>query len=94
MASLSSHLFREVRPEFFRLLSGALVPLYVDAADALEAEDAQRSEGLEREEALALIEQVLERHPGLKAEGEDDFASAKTLIPPGSVWRGQVRPGR
>lgn len=77
--NLSLHLFREVRPEFFRLLAGGLARLYVDALDALETEAARRSEGLEREEALALIEQVVERHPDLVPDPGDPIAAAKTI---------------
>ncbi len=77
--SLSTHLFREVRPEFFRVLAGGLARLYVDALDALEAESARRSQGLERDDALALVEQVLERHGDLVAEPGEDFAQARTV---------------
>jgi hypothetical protein len=58
MSALAAHLFREVRPDFFRVLAGPLAHLYVDALDALEREAAQRNQGLDREEALALVEQV------------------------------------
>jgi hypothetical protein len=62
MIPLATQLFREVRPDFFRTLTGPLSGLYVDALDALEKEASQRSEGLDREEALAIVEQVFERH--------------------------------
>ena len=58
MTALAAHLFREVRPDFFRVLAGSLAYLYVDALDALEREAVQRSQGLGRDEALALVEQV------------------------------------
>ena len=79
MSDLALHLFREVRPEFFRVLSGGLARLYVDALDALEVESARRSQGFDREEALGLIEQVLETHADLAAEagGEDGAALAQ-----------------
>lgn len=79
MSDLALHLFREVRPEFFRVLSGGLARLYVDALDALEGESARRSQGFDREEALGLIEQVLEAHADLAAEagGEDGAALAQ-----------------
>jgi hypothetical protein len=38
MTALAAHLFREVRPDFFRVLAGSLAYLYVDALDALERE--------------------------------------------------------
>ncbi len=62
MAALADALFREVRPEFFRVLSGGLARLYLDALDALEVEASRRSQGLDREDALGLIEQAVEAH--------------------------------
>src|SRR5690606_18466325 len=59
---LAAQLFREVRPEFFRVLTGPLCRLYVDVLDALEREASQRSQGLERDEALAIVEQALDAH--------------------------------
>ena len=42
---LSTALYREVHPEFFRVLSGAKTGrLYVDALDALERAAAQRAQ--------------------------------------------------
>ena len=38
MTLLAAQLFREVRPDFFRVLAGPLARLYVDALDALERE--------------------------------------------------------
>jgi hypothetical protein len=47
--SLSTALFREVRPEFFRVLAGAKTGhLYVDALDALERAAELRVQGMER----------------------------------------------
>ncbi len=79
MSPLSTHLFREVRPEFFRVLAGGLAGLYVDALDVLEREAAHRSHGLEREEALALLEQALEHHPDLAPDPADALAAARTV---------------
>jgi len=50
MTALATQLFREVRPDFFRVLAGPLARLYVDALDALERE-ASGAEG--EEERLA-----------------------------------------
>lgn len=74
MASLSSQLFREVRPDFFRVLSGPLAPLYVDALDALEREASQRNQGLGRSEALGIVEQVVEQHGDAGLSAEDPAA--------------------
>lgn len=81
MPDLAVQLFREVRPEFFRVLAGGLARLYVDALDALEGEAAHRSQGLEREEALGLIEQVLETHGEWIAEpGEEPALSLARTV--------------
>lgn len=61
-SSLATALFREVRPEFFRLLSGPAARLYVDALDTLERIASQRAHGIERDDALALVEEVVEIH--------------------------------
>lgn len=59
---LSVALFREVRPDFFRVLSGPLARLYVDVLEAMEREAAHRPAGMERDEVLAIIEEVIEEH--------------------------------
>ncbi len=60
--SLGTQLFREVSPDFFRVLASPLANLYVDALDALDREAAESHQGLDRDEALAVIQQVLEQH--------------------------------
>ena len=68
--SLSNALYREVRPEFFRVLAGAKTGrLYVDALDALERAAAQRVQGIERDDALALVEEAVEAHSDVPPEG-------------------------
>ena len=68
---LSTALFRETRGAgFFRVLAGRNAPFYVDVLDALEAETADRADGIGRDEALALIVETLERHPDLEFEDE------------------------
>lgn len=76
MSVLSSQLFREVRPDFFRALAGALARLYVDALDALEREASQRNQGLDRAEAIALVEQVVEQHGDLSTAEDELIATA------------------
>lgn len=68
MISLSAELFREVRPEFFRVLSGMNAAVYVDCLDALEQEALQRNEGMSREEAINIIAEVLGNHPDFKPD--------------------------
>jgi hypothetical protein len=79
MHDLAVQLFREVQPEFFRVLSGPLARLYVDALDVLERESSKRNQGLDREEALALAEQAVELHSDLTSQGDDPIAKATTL---------------
>jgi Family of unknown function (DUF5716) len=73
MSAFSNELFREVRPEFLRILGGASAPLYVDVLDLLEQETGQRNEGISREEALAIVAEVLEVHPRLIVEDLEDI---------------------
>ncbi len=68
---LSRDLFREVRPEFFRLLAGSSAPLYVDVLDALEIAASHVNGGLPRDEALAIAESVLDWHGEVSLEEED-----------------------
>jgi hypothetical protein len=72
MPQLATHLFRELSTDFFRVLASPLASLYVDALDALEREAAQSNQGLEREEALALVEQVLEKHIEITEMSEEE----------------------
>jgi hypothetical protein len=70
---LSTALFRETRGVgFFRVLAGKHASFYLDALDALESESAERPDGIAREEAIAIIEEALERHPGFAFEEEGD----------------------
>lgn len=78
MSGLSESLFREVRPDFFRVLTGDLRRLYVDALDTLDRESSQRHHGLERAEALALIEQVVEQHEDLSTTTDELITTATT----------------
>jgi hypothetical protein len=78
MTLLATQLFREVRPDFFRVLAGPLARLYVDALDALERETSQRNQGLDRAEALALVEQVVEQHEDLADASDELVAVAAT----------------
>lgn len=76
---LSTALFRETRGAgFFRVLGGKNAPFYVDVLDTLEFETSDRSDGMGRDEALAVIIDTLERHPGLELE-EDVGETAADL---------------
>jgi len=75
--SLSNALFREVRPEFFRVLAGPKTGrLYVDALDALERAAAQRVQGFERDDALALVEEAVEAHADVPLDEADPASAA------------------
>jgi hypothetical protein len=65
---LSSDLFREIRPEFLRLLGSPAARVYLDAVDEVEREAALRPGALTREEALALVERAVERHGEVEIE--------------------------
>ncbi len=71
--ALSRALFREVKPEFFRVLAGPAAPLYLDALDALERVATERLDGLEREDAVGLVQEAVEAHADLPL---DDTAPA------------------
>jgi hypothetical protein len=74
MEPLSSSLFREVRtPAFFRVLAGNNARIYVDVLDALDQECTERPDGLAREEAVALAEEVLDHHPEFSPDENDDL---------------------
>ena len=70
VSSLSSSLFRELRPNFFGVLASPSARLYVDVLDSLEREAGQRTQGLDRDEALAIVEQVVEVHADLVVADE------------------------
>ena len=73
MPTLAQSLFQEVVGDFFRILSSPLSPLYVDALDALERASSQIGHGLDRDQALAVIEQIVESHVELaEVAAEED----------------------
>ena len=74
---LSSSLYTEVRdPAFFRVLAGRNAPTYVDVLDALDRECTERPDGLERNEAVEIIAEILSKHPEFQPEIEEE---AETL---------------
>ena len=76
MISLAAQLFREVRPGFFRVLAGGNAAVYLDVLDALERESSERHEGMSREEALAIVREVLSAHPGCAPDEPEATATA------------------
>ena len=75
MSNLSSALYRELRPEFFRVLCSEDSRIYVDALDALERAFADAPRGIEREDAVAIVEQAVEQ-----AGGGDARERARTAL--------------
>ena len=74
---LATALFRETRGTgFFRILAGKNAPFYVDVLDDLERLTADRPDGIAREEAIMIVAETLEKHPGLDLEAEADIALA------------------
>lgn len=79
---LSTALFRETRGHgFFRVLSGANAPFYIDALDALEQASADRPQGIAREEAIGLIIETLERHPDFQIDSDVTSLTAEVSAP-------------
>lgn len=64
MLPFSESLLREIRDlAFFRVLSGKNAMVYVDVLEALDRESEERPDGLAREEAIAMIAEILTDHP-------------------------------
>ena len=84
MPDLLSHsLYREVRdPAFFRVLMGKNAPTYVDVLDALDRECTEQPDGLERDDAIEIIAEVLTKHPEFQPEADEDHAEGE--LPPRS----------
>jgi hypothetical protein len=75
---LSTALFRETRGTgFFRVLAGKNAAFYVDVLDDLESEMSDRPDGMAREEAIALIVETLERHPGFEFDPDAEEAAVQ-----------------
>ena len=74
---LSTALYYEVRdPAFFRVLAGKNAPTYVDVLDALDRECAEQADGLERNEAVEIIADVLAKHPEFRPDDDDIVTAA------------------
>lgn len=75
---LALALFQEIRPDFLRVFAGRACRLYVDVLDVLEREMAHRTNGIDREEAIALTERVIEAHQDVPLEvvGDPEIAHA------------------
>lgn len=79
MSSLAIELFRELKSDFFRVLTGTNALIYVDVLDALETEATQRNEGMSREEALAIVGEVLAQHPDFQPDENTSTRSPDPL---------------
>src|SRR5438128_1000837 len=77
--SLSTPLFDEVRPVFFRVLSGASAPVLIDILHTLERALSDNPEGIDREDAIGTAEEVIESHPSLPVQEDDAAENTLTL---------------
>jgi hypothetical protein len=75
VSNLSSALYHELRPEFFRVLCSEDSRIYVDALDALERAFADAPRGIERDDAVAIVEQAVDQ-----AGGGDARERARTAL--------------
>ena len=78
MSGLGTHLFNEISPKFFGILTGPNARIYLDVMEALDRETPHYGSGFERAEALAIIDSVLARGTPFHAEGEDDLPADPT----------------
>jgi hypothetical protein len=80
MPSLSTGLYSEVTPDFFRILSGPNARIYTDALEALDIEMGEGAAGLSRLEAVEVVTQITERHAGLAEEdtSKEDLQSPRS----------------
>lgn len=84
---LSTSLFREVRDAaFFRVLASRNAPAYIDVLDMLDRECGEQPDGLERNEAIDLIADVLARYPDFQAD-EELVGDALSMLPPRDTAR-------
>ncbi len=75
---LSASLYHEVRdPAFFRVLTGRSAPTYVDVLDALDREASARPDGIERQDAIEIILDVLGKHPEYQFEEDEPTQTAR-----------------
>ncbi|MCB1212182.1 MAG: hypothetical protein KDK97_22860, partial [Verrucomicrobiales bacterium] len=78
---LSTSLYTEVRdPAFFRVLAGRNAPTYVDVLDALDRECTDRPDGLERNEAVDIIAEILAKHPEFQPEADEGVEASPDLL--------------
>jgi Wadjet anti plasmid transformation system JetA-like protein len=76
MIQFSNALFREITGDFFRVLASPLASLYVDVLDALEREAAQRMQGVDRDDAIALVQHIVEQHSETGDLGEESATNS------------------
>jgi hypothetical protein len=80
MVSLSSGLFSEIAPDFFRVLTGPNARIFVDAIEALAREIGTGGGGISRSEAVEVVTLVVSHHHGLREEEvpAEEMASPRT----------------
>jgi hypothetical protein len=72
MPFLGQLLFAEIRPEFFRVLSGGNAPFFVDLLEAVELALETAPEGLPLDDAVALAKDIVDQRPFLASTNTVD----------------------
>lgn len=73
----SQTVFREIRPDFLKILAVKSTPLLIDVAAALEDALRFQPQGLDRDDAVAIAEGLIESLPGnIPADDGDDITPA------------------
>ena len=79
ISNLSSRLFEEVKPGFFRLLGYESALLYLDAVDAIASSLPSRGGGLTRADTVEIVCDILRMNPGVSLEDETPADSTIAL---------------
>lgn len=92
MISLSASLRQQLRPGFFRPLSRASWPAYVDAADRL-LESADEGGELSREDTITLIREIVGTHPELDFDLDEGAGFSDTRQKAGQLFNRMIEAG-
>jgi len=91
MSSLGTHLFAEIAPRFFGVLSSANARLYLDVMDLLEREMPRRGGAFDRSEALEIIDTVLSRgNSPFQREADEELSDDDAASPDNSPDNSQA----
>ncbi len=87
MSSLATHLFSELSPKFFSILTGPNARIYIDVLDLIEKELPARGDSLERAEVLELIDRVLQEGITFQQEDGEEDPPEVAAHPPSQILR-------